>query len=57
MKTDYSKKTNKELWVIWSDSYEEYIKANKEGKFSKAEKAYKVFSKAKNELRYVRNLY
>ena len=56
-KTKYTNTPTKELWTIWRNAWNEAEKARREGNYTKYEKHYWVFSEAKQELRYVRNLY
>lgn len=55
--TKYAETPEKELYWINTRSYEDYKKAHREGKWSKVEKYWKIFSESKYELRYVRKLY
>ena len=57
MQTKYKDTPTKTLWTIWKDAWETAQEARKKGQWWKYEKHYKVFSEAKQELRYVRNLY
>ena len=56
-KVDVTTMDDKTLWALHTESYEQYVLASKNGKWSKVDYYWDLFSKAKHELRYVRHLY
>ena len=55
--TKYKDTPTKDFWIIWGDAWNSAEAARKKGQWAKYEKFYKIFSEAKQELRYIRHLY